>query len=548
MAFSSLLLVVSVASFICYLSYERLFKKVKIPDGAKSLPGPKGYPIIGSVPDLDPKNPWMKMVHWSKDYGTIFQVNLNGKNTVWITSHKICEDLFVKRGAIYSDRPFLPAIGEDCRFTNRYIPLVTYGDDMKRIKNWMKNTMSSMPPDRLKDLSQKGAATFVTRLIAEPHLFKQFCEECTSQISAQMAWNDSRLSTAKETIMRANHLLRRISADGDIQNKLPFLRKFPDWVPDFLQPWRVQERVRFLRERNFWFGQKEAVRKSLQSEKAPSTWMSRHLTMPTTPALDEDNTYSVGMMALIGSILTSSPIQSFFHAMIVSPEWQSKGQEEVDRVCGERPPCYEDIQNLPVVRAIIREIFRWRSPAPAGVPHVLKQDDIYEGYFIPKDTTCFALEWGLCRDPILYPDPENFRPERWLSPEFPTYREPLTHFPSVKSQHGFGWGRRACIGQDYVEMVLVTVIATILWSVDIRKKRNEKGEEIEVPWYDYTAYVIVRPEWFAFDVVERRGEGVDAPSRAAELKDRADVEMVSGEDGYVNGKAVGYEKREISPA
>lgn len=42
MAFSSLLLVVSVASFICYLSYERLFKKVKIPDGAKSLPGPKG--------------------------------------------------------------------------------------------------------------------------------------------------------------------------------------------------------------------------------------------------------------------------------------------------------------------------------------------------------------------------------------------------------------------------------------------------------------------------------------------------------------------------
>lgn len=239
-------------------------------------------------------------------------------------------------------------------------------DDMKRIKNWMKSTMSSMPPDRLKNLSQKGAATFVTRLIAEPHLFKQFCEECTSQISAQMAWNDPRLSTAKETIMRANELLRRISSDGDIQNKLPFLRKFPDWIPDFLQPWRAAERVRFLRERNFWFGEKEAVRKSLQSEKAPSSWMSRHLTIPTNPQLEEDNTYSVGMLALIGSILTSSPIQSFFLAMIISPEWQIRAQEEVDRVCGERPPCYEDIQSMPVVRAIIREIFRWRSPAPAG--------------------------------------------------------------------------------------------------------------------------------------------------------------------------------------
>lgn len=89
-------------------------------------------------------------------------------------------------------------------------------------------------------------------------------------------------------------------------------------------------------------------------------------------------------------------------------------------------------------------------------------------------------------------------------------------------------------------MLLLTVIATILWSVDIRKQKNEKGEDIEVPWYDYTAYVIVRPEWFPFDVVER-GVG-----RSALLRERADMEMVSGEDGVLNGRAVGYEKREIS--
>jgi len=462
MAYSSLLLVVSAAIFLCYITYERLFKKVKIPDGAKALPGPKGYPIIGSVPDLAPKNPWLKMHEWSQEYGSIFQVNLNGDNTVWITSHKVADDLFVKRGAIYSDRPWLPAIGEDCRYTNRYIPLVTNGHDMKRIKNWMKNTMSNMPADRLRSLSQKGAATFVTRLIAEPHLFKQFCEECTASISSQMAWNDARLSTAKETIMRANQLLRRISPDGDIQNKLPFLRSLPAWLPDWLQPWKVEERVRFQRERNFWFGEKEAVRRDMRDEKASSSWMHRHLSTETTPELDEDNTYSVGMLALIGGVLTSSPIQSFFSAMLINPEWQLKGQEEVDRVCGERPPCFDDIQDLPVVRAIIREIFRWRCPAPAGVPHVATQDDIYEGYFIPKDSVCFALEWGICREPSIYPSPEEFRPERWLSPEFPTYREPLTHFPSVKAQSGFGWGRRACIGQDHTEIVLITVIATII--------------------------------------------------------------------------------------
>jgi hypothetical protein len=48
------------------------------------------------------------------------------------------------------------------------------------------------------------------------------------------------------------------------------------------------------------------------------------------------------------------------------PEWQKRGQEEVDLVCGDRMPTSEDIQKLPVVRALIREIFRWRSPVPFG--------------------------------------------------------------------------------------------------------------------------------------------------------------------------------------
>lgn len=42
MAYSLMLLVVPAVTFLCYISYERLFKKIQIPDGAKSLPGPKG--------------------------------------------------------------------------------------------------------------------------------------------------------------------------------------------------------------------------------------------------------------------------------------------------------------------------------------------------------------------------------------------------------------------------------------------------------------------------------------------------------------------------
>jgi hypothetical protein len=52
--------------------------------------------------------------------------------------------------------------------------------------------------------------------------------------------------------------------------------------------------------------------------------------------------------------------------MLWFPEWRRSGQEDVDAVCGEKMPTTGDIQKLLVVRAIRREVFRWRTPVPFG--------------------------------------------------------------------------------------------------------------------------------------------------------------------------------------
>jgi Cytochrome P450 len=108
------------------------------------------------------------------------------------------------------------------------------------------------------------------------------------------------------------------------------------------------------------------------------------------------------------------------------------------------------------------------------------------------------------RDPSVYPDPEAFKPERWLEPRYPTYKEPLAYYPSLKGHSGFGWGRRACPGQDHSEIVHFTVISMILWSSQICTKKDPvTGKEILPPVMDYTPYVIVRPNWWEFEVKTR---------------------------------------------
>lgn len=57
----------------------------------------------------------------------------------------------------------------------------------------------------------------------------------------------------------------------------------------------------------------------------------------------------------------------FFLAMIAYPEKQRKCQEELDNVVGRsRMPAFEDKDNLPYLKATVRELLRWRAISPLG--------------------------------------------------------------------------------------------------------------------------------------------------------------------------------------
>lgn len=72
-------------------------------------------------------------------------------------------------------------------------------------------------------------------------------------------------------------------------------------------------------------------------------------------------------------------------ALVHHPYVQTRGQAEIDLVIGrDRLPNFSDKDELPYISAICREVMRWRLVTPLAVDHAAAQDDIYEGYFIPK--------------------------------------------------------------------------------------------------------------------------------------------------------------------
>ena len=175
-----------------------------------------------------------------------------------------------------------------------------------------------------------------------------------------------------------------------------------------------------------------------------------------------------------GSDTTSSTLLTFILAMTNYPHVLKKAQEELDTVCGtNRSPTTEDFGHLPYMTACISEVrtiviticswtnlcfqvLRWRPIAAGGVPHALIQDEMYEGYFLPKGTILFANAWSIHRDEEEYEQPDNFIPERFLGNKFGIRPEAAgSQDDHRRITYAFGAGRRVCAGQRLAENSLV---------------------------------------------------------------------------------------------
>lgn len=81
---------------------------------------------------------------------------------------------------------------------------------------------------------------------------------------------------------------------------------------------------------------------------------------------------------------------------------------------------------------------------------------------------------AISRDPEMYPDPEAFNPLRWIDPSFPTFKGPLTQYPSIINMSQFGYGRRTCQGMTVTEADLIAGIGSMAWLFNISKESPEE--------------------------------------------------------------------------
>lgn len=171
-----------------------------------------------------------------------------------------------------------------------------------------------------------------------------------------------------------------------------------------------------------------------------------------------------------------------------------------------------------------------------GVAHEAEADDFYRGYFIEKGTRFLPLDYAFLRNPAKYPDPENYRPERWLEAGWPTFQEPLTQFPTIKGMSSFGWGQRQCLGMSLTQDELVVACGALAWAFNLKFKVDPKtGNKIDIPLNKSNSLLIVKPDPFQM-VFEPRSE--ERRSRIISQWEEAEAEDVKEREQFMKTAAL----------
>ena len=130
-----------------------------------------------------------------------------------------------------------------------------------------------------------------------------------------------------------------------------------------------------------------------------------------------------------------------------------RAHDEVDRTLQGRPPGPEDLPALAWLGASLKEAMRLYPPTAALMTRRTTQDITLGGWPIPRGSLLRITLTELHLDARAFPEPQAFRPERFL-PDAPP--------PPRGAWMPFGAGPRVCIGQHFAMLEMTLVAAMLL--------------------------------------------------------------------------------------
>ncbi|KAJ9627782.1 hypothetical protein H2203_002999 [Taxawa tesnikishii (nom. ined.)] len=480
-------------------------KDVKIPKGLRSVPGPKGLPVVGNTHQLEAQ-PQRHLQQLAREYGELFQIKIGWENWVFVNSPQAVKEILDKQSAVTSGRYPAPVLQDLVSGGMRFL-LMGYTPTWRKLRAIVHNKLlTPRASEGFKPSQEFEAKQLVHDLYARNGDQKSFYtavrrhvpKNCTLLHQKHQSLTSTRYSTSVmmtstygrrvpewdcEDVREVYGLMQEFSESAApgafLADMIPPLAKIPVWM----QWWRKRALKYQDRQTKIWMKYWTDLNKQIAEKRAPDCFVKQFIETDykTQGISDLQGAFLAGSMIEAGSETTSSSLNSCIKYLAANPSVQARANEEISKVVGDsRSPTWDDEPNLPFVRAMIKEVLRIRPVTNIGTPHYSTGDVIYKDYFIPKGTVISIHQYAIHYDPSHYANPDAFDPSRFLGHPQKAGFYAAHPDPYARDHFDFGAGRRICPGMHLAENSLYITLSKILWAFEILPPLGDDGREEEV--------------------------------------------------------------------
>ncbi|KAF4364639.1 hypothetical protein G4B88_028562 [Cannabis sativa] len=439
-------------------------------------PTPPSLPIIGHLHLVKP--PIHRALHnLSTKYGEIFLLRLGFRRVVVVSSSTIAQECLTKNDIVFANRPHF-LLAKHVGYNSSNVVDCSYGEHWRNLRrigaieifssgrlNLFINSrrdevirllkkLSCQDSNRveLKSMFQELTFNIITRMVAG----KRYCGDDVANEEEAKLFRDT-----LRTFMEFN-------GAGNAADFLPIL----NWIPIN----NFENKVKRLgKTMDSLLEGLIKEHKSNKDENRMNTVIEHLLSLQDSQPEYYTNEIIKGfvMQSIAGGTDTSAlTLEWAMSNLLNHPHVLQKVKAEIDSEIGQRQLMEEsDISKLPYLQCVISETFRLYPVGPLLVPHYSSNDCNICGYDVPRDTILLVNVWAIHRDPKLWEDAENFKPERFEN-------------INIENEFGyklmpFGVGRRSCPGRGLASRVIGLALGSLIQCFDWEKVDHNKIDMTE---------------------------------------------------------------------
>nr|WNT44086.1 CYP82C154 [Corydalis yanhusuo] len=486
---------ITVGGLICFifLLCVHLWRKEK-----KSMPPELqgGWPIIGNLHQLGRdggSNNTDNLLHrffgsLADKLGPAFTIRIGMRRALVVSSWEITKECFTTNDRIFPTRP--NSIGAKLMgYDSAMFGLAPYGPYWREMRKL--TTLELLSNRRLEML--KGIRDTEIK-ISVKELYEIWVENGGKNpvlVEMKRWFGDLTFNVTVMMIAGKRYLGRNCDCDEDETRRAQ--KAFSEFMR-LLGVFVISDAIPFLRFFDIQGYEKEMKRNGEDIDLVLGKWVSEHRDRKKKRDLgeeeeeqqkdfidvmlsildDEDKFFGRDVDTVIKSTCISLILGGYETSLVTltwalslllnNPHILRKAQAELDIHVGkDRRVDESDVKNLVYIQAIIKETLRLYPAGPITPPRQAMEDCTVAGFHIPKGTQLMVNLWKLQRDPRVWSDPSEFKPERFLNGN--------SHADiDVRGQHfeliPFSSGRRGCPGISFAMQVLHLTLARLLHGFD----------------------------------------------------------------------------------